>query len=103
MLGDGISIDVLKYGVACILSFLAFLVVFIFRLIFGSYIVGIIIFVVIVWLLIFKIGITIMYPGSSNYFTADIEMRMGSDMAKNYHHLGHCFQFIAQSIIEKKV
>ena len=72
MLGDGVSINVLKYGVACVLSLLAFLIIFIFRLIFGSYILGAILFVVIVWLLIFKIGITIMYPGSSNYFTSDI-------------------------------
>lgn len=72
MLGDSIDMNVLKYGVICILSLLAFIIVFIFKLIFGSYIAGIIIFVVMVWVLIFKIGITIMYPGSSNYFTSDI-------------------------------
>jgi c-di-AMP phosphodiesterase-like protein len=95
MLGDGIDVNVLKYGIICILSLLAFIIVFIFKLIFGSYIIGVIAFVVMVWLIVFKIGITIMYPGSSNYFTSDIEIRIGSELAKNLHHLGHCFQFIA--------
>lgn len=70
MLGDNLDINVLKYGVICIVSLLAFIVVFIFKLIFGSYIIGILIFVVLLWIMIFKIGITIMYPGSSNYFTS---------------------------------
>ncbi len=91
MLGDGLDLNVLKYGVICILSLLALIVVCIFKFIFGSYILGIIIFVVMVWLLIFKIGITIMYPGSSNYFKSDIEMRIGNELAKNLIHLTHCF------------
>ena len=78
MLGDNLDINVLKYGVICILSLLAFLVVFIIKVLTGSYMIGAIIFVAIVWFLIFKIGITIMYPGSSNYFTADMEMRIGN-------------------------
>ena len=78
MLGDNLDVSVVKYGVMCIFSVLAFIIVFIIKLITGSYIAGIIIFVVLIWILIFKIGITIMYPGSSNYFTADIEIRIGS-------------------------
>jgi hypothetical protein len=103
MLGDAIDINVLKYGVICILSLVAFIVVFLFKLIFGSYLMGIIIFVAVVWFLVFKIGITIMYPGSSSYFTSDIEIRIGNELAKNFHHLGHCFQYVAECIVEKKV
>lgn len=78
MLGDGIDINVLKYGVICILSVLALIVVSLFKFISGSYFIGMIIFVALVWFVIFKVGITIMYPGSSNYYKSDIEIRIGS-------------------------
>lgn len=99
MLGDGMDINVLKYGVICILSVLALIVVSLFKFIFGSYMMGLLIFVGLVWFLIFKIGITIMYPGSSNYYKSDIEIRIGSELAKNLHHLGHCFQFVGECIM----
>lgn len=99
MLGDGLDMNVLKYGIICILSVIALIVVSLFKLIFGSYTVGVLIFVALVWFLIFKIGITIMYPGSSNYYKSDIEMRIGNELAKNLHHLSHCFQFISECII----
>lgn len=78
MLGDGLDMNVIKYGVICIISVIALIVVSLFKLIFGSYTIGVLMFVALVWFMIFKIGITIMYPGSSNYYKSDIEMRIGN-------------------------
>ena len=72
MLGDNLDVKVVKYGIVCILSVLALIIIMFVKFITGSYLMGIIVFIVLIWLLIFKIGITIMYPGSSNYYTSDI-------------------------------
>lgn len=72
MLGDNIDLKVLKAILLTILSILALIIIFIIKSLTGSYIFGLIVFISLIWLIIFKIGITIMYPGSSNYFRGDI-------------------------------
>jgi hypothetical protein len=72
MLGDNIDIKVVKAVVICLLLTIATIVISFFRLITGSYIMGFFLFVFILWILVWKIGIMIMYPGSSAYFTSDI-------------------------------
>ncbi len=72
MLGQNIDLNIIKYGALCIISVLAFIIIMIFKLITGSYIISTLLFISLIWFAIFKIGIIIMYPGSSNYFKSDI-------------------------------
>lgn len=95
MLGDNIDIKVVKGILICLLLTIAIIVVSFFRFITGSFIMGFFLFIFILWLVIWKIGIMIMYPGSSAYFTSDIETKVSVEIIKNIHHFGHCLQFSA--------
>jgi len=72
MLGDNIDIRVVKALLICFLATIAIIIVSFLKFVTGSYILGFFIFVFILSICVWKIGIMIMYPGSSAYFTSDI-------------------------------
>ena len=67
----------LKVTIAVIVTLVVVLFVGIFRLITGSFIIGILLFLALMYFTLRAVGVFIMYPGSSFYTRSDIEMRMG--------------------------
>ena len=66
----------LKVTIGVIVTLIVLLFVGIFRLITGSFIIGILLFLALMYFLLRAVGVFVMYPGSSFYTRSDIEMRM---------------------------
>jgi hypothetical protein len=66
------SLLLIKTVAALVFLLFAALIIGLFKLITGSYILGLALFLLIIWKLLKIFGIYVMYPGSSSYTKSDI-------------------------------
>jgi hypothetical protein len=86
-----------KVVILCGVLLISFLIVGLFRIIIGSYLVGLILYLALIWYLLKTVGSFVMYPGSSFLTRSDIELRFSKEIGARMivffnamHFLEHC-------------
>jgi len=74
------------------------LIVGLFKLIVGSYILGFIFYFGLIYILLREVGTYVMYPGSSFYTISDIEMRIGKEVANRISQFINVIRFVTHCI-----
>lgn len=85
-----------------VILLISFLIVGLFRLIIGSYLVGLLLYLALIWYLLKTVGSFVMYPGSSFFTRSEIELRFSKEIGARMIVFFNAMHFLSHCIDQKK-